>query len=47
MWSHVAGGFLSFRPNIPKRMLLDGAHTIESHFALVNYQVSSAISIFH
>ncbi|VAH91805.1 unnamed protein product [Triticum turgidum subsp. durum] len=33
------GGFLSFRPNIPKQMLLDGAHTIESHFVLVNYQM--------
>ncbi|XP_062215246.1 arabinosyltransferase XEG113-like isoform X2 [Phragmites australis] len=33
------GGFLSFKPNIPKSLLLDGAHTVESHFALVNYQV--------
>lgn len=33
------GGFLSFRPNIPKGLLLDGAHTVESHFALVNYQL--------
>uniref|UniRef100_A0A0D9VVY1 Nucleotide-diphospho-sugar transferase domain-containing protein n=1 Tax=Leersia perrieri TaxID=77586 RepID=A0A0D9VVY1_9ORYZ len=33
------GGFLSFRPNIPKSLLLDGAHTVESHFALVNYQL--------
>jgi hypothetical protein len=40
--SHVAGGFLSFKPNIPKSLLLDGAHTIESHFALVNHQVFSA-----
>ncbi|KAL6599545.1 hypothetical protein ACP70R_045682 [Stipagrostis hirtigluma subsp. patula] len=33
------GGFLSFKPNIPKSLLLDGAHTVESHFALVNYQL--------
>lgn len=37
----VAGGFLSFKPNIPKSLLLDGAHTVKSHFELVNYQVSS------
>jgi hypothetical protein len=47
LWSHDAGGFLSFKPNIPKQLLLDGAHTVESHFQLVNYQVSSAISLFH
>ncbi|KAG8062668.1 hypothetical protein GUJ93_ZPchr0003g16953 [Zizania palustris] len=34
-----AGGFMSFRPSIPKSLLLDGAHTVESHFALVNYQL--------
>nr|CAB3499050.1 unnamed protein product [Digitaria exilis] len=33
------GGFLSFKPNIPKHLLLDGAHNVESHFALVNYQL--------
>ncbi|XP_020596119.1 arabinosyltransferase XEG113 isoform X2 [Phalaenopsis equestris] len=33
------GGFLSFKPNIPKALLLDGAHTLESHFSLVNYQL--------
>uniref|UniRef100_A0A804M059 Nucleotide-diphospho-sugar transferase domain-containing protein n=1 Tax=Zea mays TaxID=4577 RepID=A0A804M059_MAIZE len=33
------GGFLSFKPNIPKSLLLDGAHTVESHFELVNYQL--------
>ncbi|CAM0903278.1 unnamed protein product [Alopecurus aequalis] len=33
------GGFLSFKPNIPKQLLLDGAHTVESHFQLVNYQM--------
>ncbi|KAG8097557.1 hypothetical protein GUJ93_ZPchr0013g35291 [Zizania palustris] len=42
------GGFISFRPNIPKSLLLDGAHTVESHFALVNYQlkqIRTALSI--
>ncbi|CAK9144073.1 unnamed protein product [Ilex paraguariensis] len=33
------GGFLTFKPAIPKSLLLDGEHTIESHFSLVNYQV--------
>lgn len=33
------GGFLSFKPSIPKSLLLDGQHTIESHFSLVNYQM--------
>ncbi|KAL6556476.1 hypothetical protein OROGR_005764 [Orobanche gracilis] len=33
------GGFLTFKPNIPKNLLLDGEHNIESHFALVNYQI--------
>ncbi|XP_042949213.1 arabinosyltransferase XEG113-like isoform X2 [Carya illinoinensis] len=33
------GGFLSFRPSIPKSLLLDGEHNIESHFSLVNYQI--------
>lgn len=34
-----AEGFLSFKPSIPKNLLLDGEHTIESHFTLLNYQV--------
>jgi hypothetical protein len=42
----VAGGYLSFKHNIPKSLLLDGPHTVESHFALVNYQVFSSIYIF-
>ncbi|KAL3613794.1 hypothetical protein CASFOL_041868 [Castilleja foliolosa] len=33
------GGFLAFKPSIPKNLLLDGEHNIESHFALVNYQI--------
>ncbi|RYQ81708.1 hypothetical protein Ahy_B10g100329 [Arachis hypogaea] len=33
------GGFLSFKPFIPKGLLLSGEHNVESHFALVNYQI--------
>ncbi|XP_077234770.1 arabinosyltransferase XEG113-like [Tasmannia lanceolata] len=33
------GGFLSFKPSIPKSLLLDGEHTVESHFSLINYQL--------
>ncbi|KAJ4707597.1 arabinosyltransferase [Melia azedarach] len=33
------GGFLSFKPSIPKSLLLDGKHNVESHFTLVNYQI--------
>lgn len=33
------GGFLSFRPSIPMHLLLDGEHNVESHFALINYQM--------
>ncbi|KAJ8509834.1 hypothetical protein OPV22_000268 [Ensete ventricosum] len=33
------GGFLSFKPGIPKRLLLEGPHTLQSHFSLVNYQL--------
>lgn len=42
------GGFLSFEPSIPKSLLLDGEHTVESHFSLVNYQIKqirSALAI--
>ncbi|XP_010518959.1 PREDICTED: arabinosyltransferase XEG113 [Tarenaya hassleriana] len=42
------GGFLSFKPSIPKSLLLDGPHTIDSHFALVNHQmkqIRSALAI--
>ncbi|PKA64104.1 hypothetical protein AXF42_Ash005116 [Apostasia shenzhenica] len=35
-----SGGFLSFKPRIPKALLFDGAHTLESHFMLVNYQLN-------
>ncbi|XP_048132085.1 arabinosyltransferase XEG113 isoform X2 [Rhodamnia argentea] len=33
------GGFLSFKPSIPKSLLLDGDHTIDTHFTLINYQI--------
>ncbi|KAL1552668.1 arabinosyltransferase XEG113-like protein [Salvia divinorum] len=33
------GGFLAFKPHIPKNLMLDGEHNIDSHFALVNYQI--------
>ncbi|XP_074264597.1 arabinosyltransferase XEG113-like isoform X3 [Silene latifolia] len=33
------GGFLSFKPSIPKSLLLDGGHNVESHFTVVNYQI--------
>ncbi|KAI7994601.1 Arabinosyltransferase XEG113 [Camellia lanceoleosa] len=42
------GGFLTFKPSIPKSLLLDGKHTIESHFSLINYQmkqIRTALSI--
>eukprot|EP00268_Persea_americana_P045732 TRINITY_DN4680_c0_g1_i1.p1 TRINITY_DN4680_c0_g1~~TRINITY_DN4680_c0_g1_i1.p1 ORF type:complete len:642 (+),score=107.40 TRINITY_DN4680_c0_g1_i1:255-2180(+) len=42
------GGFLSFKPYIPKHLLLDGKHTVESHFALINHQmkqIRTALSI--
>ncbi|XP_009603199.1 arabinosyltransferase XEG113-like [Nicotiana tabacum] len=33
------GGLLTFKPTIPKNLLLDGVHSIDTHFALVNYQM--------
>ncbi|CAI9274836.1 unnamed protein product [Lactuca saligna] len=33
------GGFLAFKPSIPKSLLLDGEHNLETHFTLVNYQM--------
>ncbi|KAF3556970.1 hypothetical protein F2Q69_00011197 [Brassica cretica] len=42
------GGFISFKPSIPKSLLLDRKHTIESHFTLVNHQmkqIRSALAI--
>ncbi|KAL8141869.1 hypothetical protein V2J09_014901 [Rumex salicifolius] len=33
------GGFLSFKPSLPKKMLLEGNHSVDSHFNLVNHQL--------
>ncbi|KAJ8526676.1 hypothetical protein K7X08_029153 [Anisodus acutangulus] len=33
------GGLLTFKPAIPKNLLLHGEHSIDTHFALVHYQV--------
>ncbi|QCD81833.1 arabinosyltransferase XEG113-like [Vigna unguiculata] len=33
------GGLLSFKPYIPKSLMLSGEHNVESHFTLVNYQI--------
>ncbi|XP_051151632.1 arabinosyltransferase XEG113-like [Andrographis paniculata] len=33
------GGFLTFKPDIPRSLLLVGEHTLESHFNLVNHQI--------
>ncbi|XP_027124065.1 arabinosyltransferase XEG113-like [Coffea arabica] len=42
----VPEGFLTFKPSIPKNLLLDGEHNIESHFALVNYQIKQIRTAF-
>eukprot|EP01018_Ginkgo_biloba_P007783 Gb_19824 [translate_table: standard] len=42
------GGFLSFNSSIPQNLLTEGMHSVESHFALVNYQIKqirSALAI--
>ncbi|XP_078446080.1 arabinosyltransferase XEG113-like [Wolffia australiana] len=36
---NTPAGFLSFKPHIPKTLLMGGPHTLESHFSLVNYQI--------
>ncbi|KAH9321207.1 hypothetical protein KI387_015846, partial [Taxus chinensis] len=33
------GGFLSFNSSIPEELLTGGEHSVESHFALLNYQI--------
>ncbi|XP_074283116.1 arabinosyltransferase XEG113-like [Silene latifolia] len=33
------GGFMSFKSSVPKSLLMDGEHNVESHFAVVNYQI--------
>ncbi|RDY11581.1 Arabinosyltransferase, partial [Mucuna pruriens] len=40
------GGFLSFKPYIPKSLLLSGEHNVESHFTLVNYQIKQIRAAF-
>ncbi|XP_027182148.1 arabinosyltransferase XEG113-like [Coffea eugenioides] len=42
----VPGGFLTFKPSIPKNLLLDGEHNIQSHFSLVNYQIKQIRTAF-
>ncbi|GBG80380.1 hypothetical protein CBR_g30748 [Chara braunii] len=32
-------GLMSFKPNIPEELLIFGEHNVETHFALVNYQL--------
>uniref|UniRef100_A0A0D6QZ75 Nucleotide-diphospho-sugar transferase domain-containing protein n=1 Tax=Araucaria cunninghamii TaxID=56994 RepID=A0A0D6QZ75_ARACU len=42
------GGFLSFNSSIPEELLTGGEHSVDSHFALVNYQIKqirSALAI--
>ncbi|GAU39817.1 hypothetical protein TSUD_154740 [Trifolium subterraneum] len=33
------GGLLSFKPSIPKSLLLSGEHNVDSHFTLINHQM--------
>nr|XP_027124977.1 arabinosyltransferase XEG113-like [Coffea arabica] len=42
----VPGGFLTFKPSIPKNLLLNGEHNIQSHFSLVNYQIKQIRTAF-
>ncbi|KAL8201176.1 hypothetical protein R6Q57_012515 [Mikania cordata] len=37
------GGFLTFKPSIPKSLLLDREHSLQTHFTLVNYQVHTML----
>ncbi|CAM6082482.1 unnamed protein product [Calypogeia fissa] len=44
----VPGGFISYTPSLPEDLMTGGAHTVESHFNLVNHQlvqVRSALAI--
>ncbi|KMZ58446.1 hypothetical protein ZOSMA_76G00010, partial [Zostera marina] len=36
---NAPGGFLSFKLSVPKRLFFGGAHSVEKHFSLVNYQL--------
>ncbi|KAK4747966.1 hypothetical protein SAY87_014552 [Trapa incisa] len=40
------GGFLSFKPSIPKSLLFEGEHNIQSHFTLINYQMKQIRTAF-
>ncbi|CAM6083868.1 unnamed protein product [Calypogeia fissa] len=45
---NAPGGFISYTPSLPENLLTGGAHTVESHFNLVNHQlrqVRSALAI--
>ncbi|XP_022941191.1 arabinosyltransferase XEG113-like [Cucurbita moschata] len=33
------GGYLSFKPSIPRNLLLEGEHNVDTHFILINYQM--------
>ncbi|CAK9325397.1 unnamed protein product [Citrullus colocynthis] len=33
------GGYLSFKPSIPKNLILEGEHNLDTHFTLINYQM--------
>ncbi|XP_078445651.1 arabinosyltransferase XEG113-like isoform X2 [Wolffia australiana] len=41
-----SAGFLSFKPHIPKSLLLDGPHTVDTHFSLLNYQMKQIRTAF-
>ena len=30
---------MSFKPSIPRSLLLEGEHNVDTHFTLINYQV--------
>ncbi|XP_022140507.1 arabinosyltransferase XEG113 [Momordica charantia] len=33
------GGYLSFKSSIPKSLILEGEHNLDTHFTLINYQM--------
>ncbi|GJX70887.1 arabinosyltransferase XEG113 [Tanacetum coccineum] len=46
MLPNASRGFLTFKPSVPKSLLLDGKHNLETHFTLVNYQqIRTALAI--
>jgi len=40
-----SGGYVWFKTSIPPSLLFEGTHTVQSHFDLVNYQVSYDIPL--